>query len=170
MSAEFSQSRPEPLDSHVAAMHRRASVIVMAIAGSILIYIAAGLYIADSQLSRGLTEERLYGFYFAAVFLAFGSIAWRRTQMRRLRLEVVAGLRGLDGLVRHFLQTTIIAAALAEIIGLLALVVAIMGGDKGAVVRLGVVALVVELFTYPRRRAWQQAIDYFAATTPGLKQ
>jgi hypothetical protein len=151
-------------------MHRRASVIVMAIAGSILIYIAAGLYIADSQLSRGLTEERLYGFYFAAVFLAFGSIAWRRTQMRRLRLEVVTGLRGLDGLLRHFFQTTIIAAALAEIIGLLALVVAIMGGDKGAVVRLGVVALVVELFTYPRRRAWQQAIDYFAATTPGPEQ
>lgn len=170
MSAELGQSSPASLDSRVVAVHRRASIVVLAIAGSILLYIAAGLYIVGARPLRGLSQERLYGFYFAAVFLAFGSIALRRTQMRRLRLEVVAGLRGLDGLLRHFLQMTIIAAGLAEIIGLLALVVALMGGDQNDVVRLGVVALIVELFTYPRRRAWQQAIDYFAATSPGLKQ
>ena len=170
MSAELGQSRPASLDSHVAAMHRRASLVVLAIAGSILVYIAAGLYIAVSRSSPGLSPSQLSGFYIAAVFLAFGSIAWRRTQMRRLRLEVVTGLRGLDGLLKHFFQTTIITAALAEIIGILALVGGVMSGDKDLVVRLGVVALVVELFTYPRRRAWQQAIDYFAATTPGIKQ
>jgi len=170
VSAELGQSSPAALDSRVAAAHRRASIIVLAIAGSILLYIAAGLYIVGARPSRGLSQERLYGFYFAAVFLAFGSIALRRTQMRRLRLEVIVGLRGLDGLLRHFFQMTLIAAALAEIIGILALIVAIMGGDQNDVVRLGVVALVVELFTYPRRRAWQQAIDYFAATTPGLKR
>lgn len=170
MSAEFSESKRTSLDSRVVAAHRTASLIVLAIAGSILVYIAIGLYIVVSRPAQGLSPQQLYGFYVAAVFLAFGSIALRRTQMRRLRLEVVVGLRGIDGLLRHFFQITLMTAALAEIIGILALLAGIMGGDQNDVVRLGVVALVVELFTYPRRRAWQQTIDYFAATTPGSKR
>ena len=49
----------------------------------------------------------------------------------------------------------------------LALVVAFFGGDKNDVIRLGVVALAVSLYNYPRRSAWQRAVDYFSAANAG---
>ena len=95
------------------------------------------------------------------------AITLRRTQLRALRLEVVTGLRGIDGLLKHLVNITIISAALAEIIGVLAIVVAFFGGTAWDVVRLGIVGLVVTLYSYPRREAWQRTIDYYAATAPG---
>ncbi len=47
--------------------------------------------------------------------------------MRRLRLEAVAALRGVDGLIKHFLQVTLVSAALAELIGILAVVISLSG-------------------------------------------
>jgi hypothetical protein len=57
---------------------------------------------------------------------------------------------------------------MAEVIGTLAFAVVFFGGDQNAVLSLGIVGLVVALSAYPRRRAWQQAVDYFAATIPGI--
>jgi hypothetical protein len=38
------------------------------------------------------------------------------------------------------------------------------------VLRLGVVAVAVTLFAYPRRRSWQQAAEYFAERMPGIDE
>ena len=84
-----------------------------------------------------------------------------------MKLEVVAATRGVEGLIKHLLNATILAAAIAEVIGALALVVVFFGGDQNDVIRLGVVALAVSLYNYPRRWAWQRAADYFSATNVG---
>jgi hypothetical protein len=84
-----------------------------------------------------------------------------------MKLEVVAGTRGVEGLIKHLLNATMLTAAIAEVIGVLALAVAFFGGDQNDVIRLGVVALAVSLYNYPRRSAWQRAVDYFSATSAG---
>jgi hypothetical protein len=152
--------------SRVAEAHNKAKVIVLVFAASIIVYMVAGLVLINARQPRVLSSQVPIPFYVAALFLALGSIAVRRTQMRRLRLEVVAGLRGTGGLINHFMQVSIISAVLAEIIGMLALVIVFFGGDQSDVIRLGLVGLFVALFAYPRRGAWQQAIDYFSATIP----
>jgi hypothetical protein len=153
----------------VAEAHRKAKVIVLFFAASIIVYTAAGLILVNSR-PRILSSVVPIPFYVAAIFLALGSIALRRAQLRRLRLEVVAGLRGIDGLINHLLKVAVVSAALAEIIGVLALVVVFFGGDQSDVIRLGVVGLAVTLYSYPRRGAWQQAVDYYAATIPGVTE
>lgn len=170
MTPDFGVAKPSPLDRRIRAAHRSASVVVLAIAASIVLCTGIGLYVAGSRQPRIVPTASPYPFYVGAIFLAFGSIAYRRAQMRRLRLEVVAGLRGVDGLIRHFFQVTLVSAALAEAIAILAILVGMFGGEQGDVIRFGVVAIVVELFTYPRLRAWQKAIEYFAATAPGIKE
>ncbi|MFL6215817.1 MAG: hypothetical protein ACJ74J_18180 [Blastocatellia bacterium] len=158
------------LDARVAEAHRRASFIVMAIITSILVYVVIALYIVSRPSSRGFSTQTRISFYAAAAFLAFGSIFYRRSQMRRMRLEVVTGLRGIKGLLKHFFQVTIVCVAMADLIGLLTLVVSFVGGDKSDVVRFGIVAVAVALFAYPRRRSWQQAAEYFAETMPGIEE
>jgi hypothetical protein len=133
---------------------------------SIVVYTGAGLLILSLRGSR--TQAELpYTFYGAAAVLAIGSILLRRAQLHRMKLEVVAGTRGVDGLIKHLLNATILAAAIAEAIGILALIVVFFGGVQGDVIRLGVVALAVSLYNYPRLSSWQRVVDYFSDTRAG---
>jgi len=157
------------LHAQVAVAHRTALILVVAFAMSIIVFGGIGFLL----LSVRSTVSRVdvpYGFYAAAAALAIGSIVIRRVQLHRMKLEVVAATRGIEGLIKHLVNSTIVAAAIAEAIGMLALAVAFFGGDKNDVVRLGVVALAVSLYNYPRRSAWQRAADYFFATLPGGRE
>lgn len=161
--------RPASLHDRVAASHRTAVILVVAFTMSIVIYAGVGVLILGVR--GGSPQAELpYPFYAAAAALAIGSIVIRRAQLSGTRLEVVAGTRGVDALVKHLVNATILAAALAEVIGMLALAVAFFGGDRADVIRLGLVAMVVSLYNYPRRSAWQRVVDYFAATTPAAPE
>jgi hypothetical protein len=156
-------SDSEKNPDQVSAVHRTALTLVLALAMSIVIYTGVGLVILNLRKTR-IQAQLPYTFYVAAAVLAVGSLLLRRAQLHRMKLEVVATTRGVEGLIKHLLNTTVSGAAIAEIIGVLALVVAFFGGEKGDVIRLGVVALAVSLYNYPRRSAWQRAVDYFTAT------
>jgi hypothetical protein len=136
---------------------------------SIVIYAGVGLLILNLRVATPQAQLP-YSFYGAAAVLAIGSILLRRAQLHRMKLEVVATTRGVEGLLKHLLNATILAAAIAEVIGVLALVVAFFGGDQSDVIRLGVVALAVSLYNYPRLSAWQRAVDYFSATAAGTSE
>ena len=154
---------PDQTRDRVNATHRTALTLVLAFAMSIVIYAGVGLMVLSMR--AGSTRADVpYAFYGAAAVLAIGSIVIRRAMLNRTRIEVVATSRGVEGLIKHLFNTTIIAAAVAEIIGVLALVVAFVGGDQGDVIRLGVVALAVSLYNYPSRNSWQRVVDYFSAT------
>ena len=161
----------DPVQPHtqVAVAHRTALTLVLALAMSIVIYTGVGLVVLNQ---RGATPQAQlpYSFYGAAAVLAIAAIFIRRAQLHRMRLELVAVKKGIEGLIKHLVNTTILAAAIAEIIGVLALVVAFFGGDQNDVIRLGVVALAVSLYNYPRRSAWQRAVDYFSATKSGVAE
>ena len=154
------------LHSQVAVAHRTALILVVAFAMSIIVFAGIGFLILSVR-STVTRADLPYAFYGAAAVLAIGSIVIRRAQLHSMKLEVVATTRGVEGLIKHLVNSTIIAAAIAEAIGMLALAVAFFGGDQNDVVRLGIVALAVSLYNYPRRSAWQRAADYFFATLPG---
>lgn len=156
---------PQLARDRVAAAHGNAVVLFTAFTLSIVVYTGVGFLILKTRAGSS-PAELPYPFYAAAAALAIGSIVIRRAQLHRMRLEIVATTRGVEGLIKHLLNATIIAAAIAEVIGVLALVVAFFGGTPGDVARLGTVALVISLYNYPRRSAWQQAVDYFSATLP----
>jgi hypothetical protein len=152
------------LSSRLEAAHRTALTLVLGFATSIVVSAGVGLLVLNLRGAK--TQGQLpVAFYAAAGLLAIGSIVIRRAQFHRIKLEVVAGTRGPEGLIKHFVKATIVAAAIAESIGVLALVVAFSGGDQNDVIRLGVVALAVSLYNYPRRSAWQRTVDYFSAAT-----
>lgn len=153
--------------SRVAAAHRTAWLVVVLMAVSITVYTVIGLVIVSSSESDIEQPSWLKGFYVLALFLALGSVAIRRTQLRWLRLQAVAGLRGIDGLVKHFANVTIISAAMAEAIGILALLASFFGGGQRDVLTFGIISLLVAVFNYPRRAAWEQAVNYFAKNAPG---
>jgi len=135
--------------------------------GAIVIYVALGLVFLNTRDPAPRPLQARIPLFVIALFLALGSIAFRRAQLRWLRLEVVGGLRGPEGLIKHFFNTALVSAALAEMIGILGLMLVFLGGDTRDVLSLGVVALLIILTSYPRRSAWEKAVEYFAANAPG---
>jgi hypothetical protein len=156
---------PATLNSQVAAAHKTALIIVLTFAMSIVIYMGVGLLKLNLK-GANVQAQLPFPFYGGAAALAIGSILVRRALLHRAKLEVVAVTRGVEGLIKHLLNSTIIAAAISEVIGLLALVVAFFGGDQNDVIRLSLVGLAVLVWNYPRRSAWERAVYYFAATAP----
>ena len=166
MTSNPEQAHPQAsLSSPVGAAHKTALIIVLTFAMSIVIYMGVGLL--KLNLKGGSVQAQLpFTFYGGAAALAIGSILVRRALLHRTKLEVIAVTRGVEGLIKHLLTATIIAAAMAEVIGMLALAVAFFGGDQNDVIRLTIVGLAVLVWNYPRRSAWERAVYYFAATAP----
>jgi hypothetical protein len=148
--------------SQVAAVHRKAQIIVLAMTISVLICTVIGFWLAGSQAVTR-TGQMPVAFIVGVIFLALGSTALRRTQLRWLRLQTVGEARGVEGLLKHLFTVTLISVALAEAIGVLALLVGILTGEQFYVLVFGVVAMVVLLSSYPRRTAWERAAEYFAS-------
>ena len=149
------------LESRVAAAHRSATLVVLVIAFSIAIYLVIALVLLGSRNGAAASTNTQLYFLAGAGLLAIASIGVRRAQFSKNRLEYVGHKLGIQGLLRHFTQTTIVSVAFAELIGLLALVVIFFGGAQREILLLGVVALFVAGSCYPRLAAWQKVIRYF---------
>jgi hypothetical protein len=79
------------------------------------------------------------------------------------RLESIAERRGVAGVLKHLFTVTLISAALAEAVGMMGLLIVFFGGDEADLIRVGIVALIVSLFNYPRLGMWRRAVEYFTA-------
>jgi hypothetical protein len=162
------QGQRADLRPKLAMAHRTAMLLIMGFAVSIGVYVAIGVLLLARITDTRPTLSPV-PFYVATVFLALGSVFFRRSQMHRFRLEAVTLKRGPEGLIRHFVNVTIISAALAEAIGALGLVASLLTANSDIVIRLGIVALAIIFYNYPRLGAWQHAIDYYSATMPGAR-
>ncbi|HWC76520.1 MAG TPA: hypothetical protein VG778_03620 [Blastocatellia bacterium] len=156
-----------PAASRVAAAHRSAATIVFALSASVVAYVVGGLFLAGRSVLGSSSDQTRMMLIVVAVVLALGSIALRRTQLSGFRIQSVATVRGVDGLIKHFFTITLILAAIGEAIGLLAVLVALFGGTQLDVIVCGLVAGIVLLSNFPRRAAWERAVNFFAAGKPG---
>ncbi len=161
MTGDTSQKEESAL-ARVAAAHRTSRIIVLAFAASVVIYTVIGIALGEGRAERGARAP----FLLAGLVLALGSMAVRRAQLGRMRLEAVARRRGARGLVRHIFITTLVSSALAEAAGVLGLVSGLLGGSQLEVIILGVIGLMMVLSNYPRRSAWEDAVEHFATTLP----
>ena len=150
--------------SRIAPVHRTSMIIVLAMAASTVFYVIIGLVVAPGA-SIDPPQKRM-PLLLTALALAFASLIVRRVQFGRGRLEWVAHKRGIEALIKHFFATTIISSALAEAIGVLGLAASFFGGSRLEVIILGVIGLMMVLSNYPRRSAWEDAVEHFAATLP----
>ena len=150
--------------ARVAAAHRSAATVVLAIAVSIAVYTAAGLLLVREYVLQAGPEQSRMTLIVIAVFLALGSIAIRRTQLSPSKIQGVSEQRGIDGLIKHLFTVTLILAALAEGIGILAILMGRFGGSHLDVITFALVASVILGSNFPRRAAWERAVKFFAST------
>jgi hypothetical protein len=95
---------------------------------------------------------------FSIVFLGVGAVVFRRTRFSAMRLQDIGGLRGADGLLDTLHSTTVTVALVGGVIAVLGFVISVMTGAGTDMLYLGVIAVAVLLYCYPRRAAWQAVV------------
>lgn len=95
---------------------------------------------------------------FAIVFLGVGAVVFRRTRFSAMRLQDIGALRGAGGLLATLQATTVVVALIGGVIALLGFAISVMTGFGTDMLYLGVIAVAVLLYAYPRRAAWEVVV------------
>jgi hypothetical protein len=100
---------------------------------------------------------------FIIIFLGVGAIAFRRTRFSAMRLRDIGALRGAPGLLATLRNTTVTVALIGALIALLGFVISVMTRAGTDMLYLGVIAVAVLAYAYPRRAAWEAVVRAAAA-------
>ena len=142
--------------------HKAAATTVLGlIVATILLSVVA--YLGRPYFSELESRPIDWAFLILVLMLGLGAVAWRRTKFAPARLQDIAGLYGVSGLVKTFEKTTLQLAILAAGITLIGFLATLMTGQEFYTYRASAVALLVLAYTYPTKSAWIRAIERYTA-------
>jgi hypothetical protein len=147
----------ESIQGEMTRRHRTAAMVVGAMLGLTVALIAIAFVSAES-LHRPGDPSLAMALWISILIFGLGSFVLRRTRFQGARLQDIAALRGLSGLLATLQSTTIQIAFIGGAIALMGFMVMIMTGNKYDMVRAGGVAIIVLLYAFPQRSAWQRLV------------
>jgi hypothetical protein len=160
----------ESIDDELARRHRMAAMTVVSMLGLTLLLVAlafAGVLDFPARPADPFLKGALS---IGIVLFGFGAVTLRRTRFASARLQDIAALRGASGLLATLQNTTMLVALAGGAIALMGFVITMNSGDEFDMVRLGLIAVAVLLYAYPRRSAWQRVVDSTRTMNSELQQ
>ena len=152
----MAQSVETPLDElnrrHRATMMVLAVVFVLTVVLMLLAY--AEVFEVDLDRSPALEGS----LRIAIVIFGLGAVVLRRTMFSTMRLKDIAALRGASALLETLQRTTVYVALLAAAIALMGFLISLITGMGTDMLWLGLIAIAVLIYAYPRRAAWQRML------------
>jgi hypothetical protein len=147
----------ESIQAELARRHRTAAMVVGALLGLTVALIAIAFTSAES-LHRPGDPSLAMALWIAILIFGLGSFVLRRTRLQAMRLQDIAALRGMSGLLASLQGTAMQIAFIGGAIALMGFMVMIMTGNKYDMLRAGGVAIIVLISAYPQRAAWQRLV------------
>jgi hypothetical protein len=93
--------------------------------------------------------------------LGLGAVVWRRTKFQTMRLQDIAGLAGVTGLLKTLEKTTIQLALLGAGIATIGFIATLMTGNPRYTYWAGAIAVIVFVYCYPTKQSWLRALYRF---------
>ncbi len=143
----------------LARSHRTAVRVISASFMLTLLLVALGLALTPRLSALVYDPITARSLLFVILFIALGSIVFRRTKFSTMRLRDIAALRGASGLLQTLQRTTIYVALAGGVIAVLGFAFTVMTGERTNVFYPAVIAVAVLAYCYPRRAAWRAILD-----------
>lgn len=146
---------------------------MLVVVGGVVLTLSLMAVAASGALAGALAPDPAVSgsLLIVVVLLGVGAVVMRRTRMNPTRLRDVAGLRGVSGLLHSLQKTAVYGALIGYAVALLGLLGSLMtpqpAESRGFMLRLGVIALAVLLYAYPRRAEWRRAVEASAPSAAG---
>jgi hypothetical protein len=152
---------PAAIQTELVRRHRIATMVVAGFLVLDVALIVIAIFLAD-RLFRPGDRSLIMALWITILVSGLGAFAIRRTRFAPMRLQDVAALRGVSGLLRTLQRTTIQLACLGGAIALMGFVITILRGDWTDMVRAGGVSAVVLFYCFPFRSAWERVVRQLA--------
>jgi hypothetical protein len=149
---------PQSFQDELTRRHRKAAMVVIATLVMTIVLIGVA-FVGGQRIYRPGDQTLAMALWIAIMVFGLGAVALRRTQFSAMRLQDIAALRGISGLLATLQGTTIQLASLGGAIALMGFIVTILTGEKPNMLRAGLIAIAVLLYCYPRRTAWQRVVQ-----------
>lgn len=151
--------KSENTQQELARRHRMAAAAIGAFVG-LTVALVAIAFVARDSLYRPGDPSLSMALFIAILIMALGSFVLRRARFQAARLQDIAALRGISGVLETLQKTTVQVAFIGGAIALMGFLVAMMTPNDGEyhMLRAGAVALIVLLSAYPQRGAWQRLV------------
>lgn len=149
----------ESIQKELARRHRTAAMVVGALLGLTVALVGIALAASESLYRPGHDPSLAMALWITILVFGLGSFVLRRTRFQPMRLQDIAALRGLSGLLATLQSTTIQIAFIGGAIALMGFLVMIITGNKYDMLRAGGIAAIVLLYSYPQRSAWQRVLQ-----------
>ena len=150
----------EDAQTEITRRHKAAATTVLGlIVATILLSVVA--YLGQPYFNELDSRPIDWAFLVLVLLLGLGAVAWRRTKFNPARLQDIAGLEGVSGLVKTFEKTTLQIAILAAAIAVTGFIATLMTGQEFYTYRATAVSILVLLYCYPTKSSWMRAIDRY---------
>jgi hypothetical protein len=149
------------LSIELGRRHRAATMVVLGflILDIVLLVIA---YLAADRLYRPRDPSLSMALWIAILVFGLGAFVLRRTKFAAMRLKDIAALKGMSGLLKTLQDTTVQVACIGGAIGLMGFMLVILSGDWTFTLRAIGVSIIVLMYGYPFRSAWERVTRQLA--------
>jgi len=143
---------------------RRHRTAILVVAGFLILDVAlvAIAFFAADRIFRPGDPSIVMALWIAVLVSGLGAFVIRRTKFAAMRLQDVAAVKGVSGLLKTLQGTTIQIACIGGAIALMGFVIAILLGDWTNMLRAGGVSAIVLVYCFPFRSAWERVVMQLA--------
>jgi hypothetical protein len=118
-------------------------------------------FLSDAYLVEKPNPPLDVGVRIFILFLGLGAVVWRLTKFQAMRLQYIAGLAGVTGLIKTLEKTTVQIALLGALIAAIGFVATLMTGNERYSYWAGAIAVVVFIYSYPTKSSWLRTLYRF---------
>lgn len=150
----------EEIETELTRRHRAAATLVSALITLTLALVALSYAGGRPAVSLSFIDPTAYAaLWIVILFIGLGAIALRRMRFGALRLQTIAEAKGISALLATLHKTTVLVALFGIVIAVIGYLLFMRSGYPSDMLKAGIIAVAVLLYTYPRRAAWQRVLQ-----------
>jgi hypothetical protein len=138
--------------------HRSATLVVFFFFFLNVVLLAIA-YFAAERIFRPADPKIAMGLWIVILVCGLGVFVLRRTRFNPVRLKDLAAVKGAPALIKSLQGTTIQVASIAGAIALMGFIITIMTADWTNMLRAAGVSVIVLIYCYPFKSAWQRTVN-----------
>jgi hypothetical protein len=146
---------PESIEDELIRRQRRAALTVIGLLVLTLALVGIA-FVARESIYRPGDPSLAMALWIAVLIFGLGAFVFRRTRFSAMRLQDIAALLGIQGLLATLYGTTVLVAYIGGAISLMGFIITILTGNPYDMLRAGGVAVIVLLYSYPSLTAWKR--------------
>lgn len=150
----------EEIEIELTRRHRGAATLVSALITLTLALIALAFAGVRLPFKLSFIDQTTYvALWIVILFAGLGAIALRRMRFGALRLQTIGESGGVSALLATLHKTTVLVALFGLFIAVIGYLLFTRSADPWDMLKAGIIAIAILLYTYPRRAAWRRVLQ-----------